>query len=239
MWLTDIHLDFLSPRARDDFFAAVTSRNPDAVFLTGDISVAPSLLEHLGALCDATNKPVYFVLGNHDFDHGSIADVRAKVKDFCHTHPLLHYLTDVRMVALTQSTTLVGHDGWSDSRYGDYPQSAIRLNDHVLIKELTGLIPRTLQQELMRLGTEAAIDPRHIFRQLLEQPMPAKPLQLRHLFKSPVKLRRKSHRRLQSRLTFHIHCSFAFFAFIADPVFCAALHNMLQEGTVFFHLNTA
>lgn len=156
VWLTDIHLDFLRPRAREDFFAAIASKNPDAVFVTGDISVAPYLLEHLGALCDALNKPVYFVLGNHDFYHGSIEGVRAKVKDFCRTHPFLHYLTDVGMVTLTQSTGLVGHDGWGDSRYGDYAQSAVRLNDHLLIKELTGLTPRTLQQELMRLGTEAA-----------------------------------------------------------------------------------
>lgn len=156
VWLTDIHLDFLSPRAREDFFSAVASQNPDAVFLTGDISVAPSLLEHLGALCDVVNKPIYFVLGNHDFYHGSIADVRATVRDFCSTHPLLHYLTDISMVALTESTALVGHDGWGDSRYGDYAQSAVRLNDHVLIKELTGLTPRTLQQQLMHLGDEAA-----------------------------------------------------------------------------------
>jgi hypothetical protein len=72
------------------------------------------------------------------------------------------------MVALTQSTALVGHDGWGDSRYGGYAQSTVRLTDHGLIKELTGLIPHTLQQELMRLGTEAAMSLRGTLPQALD-----------------------------------------------------------------------
>lgn len=169
VWLTDIHLDFLSPRARQDYFSLVASENPDAVFLTGDISVAPYLLEHLSAICDAINRPVYFVLGNHDFYHGSIADVRATVRNFCKSHPLLNYLTNMKMVALTQSTALVGHDGWGDSRYGNYAKSAVQLSDHVLIKELAGLTPPKLQQYLMRLGSEAAIYLRGLLPHALER----------------------------------------------------------------------
>lgn len=156
VWLTDIHLDFLSPRARQDFFAVVASQDPDAVFLTGDVSVAPCLIDHLSAFCDAINAPVYFVLGNHDFYHGSIAAVRATVQKFCQTHPLLNYLTDRDMVTLTQSTALVGHDGWGDGRYGNYEKSPVRLNDHLLIEELVGLTSPELQQRLVRLGKEAA-----------------------------------------------------------------------------------
>jgi len=156
VWLTDIHLDFLSPRARQDFFAVVSSKDPDAVFLTGDVSVAPYLVEHLSEISDAINKPIYFVLGNHDFYHGSIQDVRTTVRSFCRAHPLLSYLTDKNIVALTPSTALVGHDGWGDGRYGNYAKSAVRLSDHLLIKELTGLTSPKLQQQLMRLGNESA-----------------------------------------------------------------------------------
>ncbi|HEX5645710.1 MAG TPA: metallophosphoesterase [Nitrospira sp.] len=155
-WLTDIHLDFLSPPARQDFFAAVASKDPDMVFLTGDVSVAPYLVTHLSEFCKAINKPVYFVLGNHDFYNGSIKDVRATVRNFCRTHPLLNYLADAKIVALSPSTALVGHDGWGDGRYGNYAKSSVRLNDHLLIKELTGLTSSNLQQQLMRLGNEAA-----------------------------------------------------------------------------------
>jgi 3',5'-cyclic-AMP phosphodiesterase len=156
VWLTDIHLDFLSSHARQDFLAVVASKHPDVVFLTGDVSIAPYLIEHLSEICSAINKPVYFVLGNHDFYQGSIADVRATVRNFCRTHPLLNYLTDTSMVALTQSTALIGHDAWGDGRYGNYAKSTVRLNDHLLIKELTGLTSPKLQQQLMRLGNEAA-----------------------------------------------------------------------------------
>jgi predicted phosphohydrolase len=155
-WLTDIHLDFLSAADCDDFFADIASRQPDAVFLTGDISVAPSLIAHLRAMADSINKPVYFVLGNHDFYRGPISTVRATVTRCCRTHPLLWYLPDVGVVELTKSTALVGHDGWGDARYGDYAASPVRMNDHLLIEELTGLPPRMLRERLRDLGDEAA-----------------------------------------------------------------------------------
>lgn len=155
-WLTDIHLDFLSRQGCDAFFTTIASHNPDAVFLTGDISVAPSLLAHLHEMSEALHKPIYFVLGNHDFYHGSIGEVRAAVREGCHANPLLKYLPDAGVVHLTTSTGLVGHDGWGDSRYGNYATSPVKLNDHVLIKELTGLTPSKLEQQLLRLGDEAA-----------------------------------------------------------------------------------
>lgn len=155
-WLTDIHLDFLSRQGCDAFFTTIASHNPDAVFLTGDISVAPSLLAHLQAMSEALHKPIYFVLGNHDFYHGSIGEVRASVREGCHANPLLKYLPDAGVIPLTASTGLVGHDGWGDSRYGNYATSPVKLNDHVLIKELTGLTPSKLEQQLLRLGDEAA-----------------------------------------------------------------------------------
>jgi len=155
-WLTDIHLDFLSEPARAAFFDTIVARRPDGVFLTGDISVAPSLIAHLRAMADAIDAPIYFVLGNHDFYHGSIAAVRAAVCDCGRSNRLLRYVPDAGVVPLTQFTALVGHDGWGDSRYGDYARSSVRLHDHVLIEELTGVTPQTLQKRLNRLGNEAA-----------------------------------------------------------------------------------
>lgn len=168
-WLTDIHLDFLSPRACQDFFARVASTIPDAVFLTGDVSIAPALLDHLSALSEAISKPVYFVLGNHDFYHGSITEMRVRVRHFCRTHPWLNYLTSKKIVPLTQATALVGHDGWGDGRYGDYPNSTVRLNDHLLIRELTGLTSARLQQRLMRLGNAAATSLRKVLPDALSR----------------------------------------------------------------------
>jgi predicted phosphohydrolase len=156
VWLTDIHLDFLSESACAAFFESIASQKPDAVFVTGDISVAPSLLAHLRSMADAVQIPIYFVLGNHDFYHGSLATVRAAVSECSRSHSLLRYLPEVGVVPLTKSTGLVGQDGWGDGRYGDYARSSVRLNDHVLIQELTGLTHSELQEQLKHLGDEAA-----------------------------------------------------------------------------------
>lgn len=157
VWITDIHLDFLRRRAREAFFSEIMSHNPNAVFLTGDISVASSLLAHLRAMSEALNRPVYFVWGNRDLYGGSIANVRAVDRALRHAHPLLTYLPDAGVVPLTASTALVGHDWWGDRRYRIYATSTVKLNGHGLIKELTGLTPSKLQQHLMHLGDEAAI----------------------------------------------------------------------------------
>jgi len=169
VWLTDIHLDFLSEPACTAFFETIAARRPDAVFVTGDISVAPSLLTHLRAMADALHIPIYFVLGNHDFYHGSIATVRAAVSNCARSQALLQYLPEAGVVALTKSTALVGHDGWGDSRYGDYARSSVRLNDHVLIEELTGLTHSTLQERLRHLGNEAAGYLQEILPKALDQ----------------------------------------------------------------------
>lgn len=169
VWLTDIHLDFLSESACAAFFERIASQLPDRVLVTGDISVAPSLLSHLRAMADAIKTPIYFVLGNHDFYHGSIAAVRVAVSENGRSHSLLRYLPEAGVVPLTESTALVGHDGWGDSRYGDYARSPVRLNDHALIQELTGLPPDQLQQRLKDLGDEAAGYLRETLPQALDQ----------------------------------------------------------------------
>lgn len=154
-WLTDIHLDFLSRKECDAFHANIAGTMSDVVFITGDISVAPSLPSHLEALSQALKKPVYFVLGNHDFYGGSITEVRATLQRRFRAHPLLRYLPDAGVVPLTSSTALVGCDGWGDARYGNYAMSPVKMNDHRYIHELVGLTKPALQHQLMSLGDEA------------------------------------------------------------------------------------
>ena len=169
VWITDIHLDVLSESACSGFFESIASQRPDEVFLTGDISVAPSLLAHLRAMADAIQAPIYFVLGNHDFYHGSIETVRGAVSECSRSHALLRYLPEVGVVPLTKSTAVVGHDGWGDGRYGDYARSSVRLSDHVLIEELTGLTHSQLRQQLRHLGNEATAYLRKTLRKALDQ----------------------------------------------------------------------
>jgi Icc protein len=135
-WLTDIHLNFLEPMARRAFYAAVRKEGPNAVLVGGDIGEGPSLLAYLREMERSFGVPIYFVLGNHDFYGGSIAQVRAEVTRLCEGSQLLHYLPKAGAVAVGEATGLLGHDSWADGRFGDYEGSNMILNDYFLIRDL-------------------------------------------------------------------------------------------------------
>lgn len=155
-WVTDIHLNFLGAAQVQAFCAALRERQPDAVLVGGDIAEADTVEWYLKILAADVQRPIYFVLGNHDFYQGSIPAVRKVMDGLCRAESRLTYLTQAGCIALTPTTGLVGHDGWGDGQWGDYANSTVRLNDHRLIRELTGLDRGELRTRLKRLGDEAA-----------------------------------------------------------------------------------
>lgn len=155
-WLTDLHLDFVSPPEREKFLCRVVSYGPDAVLIGGDISTARDVLARLEEIDAALARPVFFVLGNHDYYGGSIASLRAAVTELCRQRPNLHYLTDGQVHELSPGVGLVGHDGWADARVGDYERSDVMLNDYQLIAELKGVGKAARRHLLNALGDEAA-----------------------------------------------------------------------------------
>ena len=128
----------------------------EAFAITGDIGEAHDVAAHLRAFAEL--GPVYFVLGNHDFYRGSIAGVRAVVRETCRNVPNLRWMPDAGVVELTESTCLVGHDGWGDGRLGEYHGSDVMLNDFALIGEFDGFYedPAERLAKLRALGDEAA-----------------------------------------------------------------------------------
>ena len=66
-WLTDLHLNFVTPGHVDRLCRAVRDAGADAVLLGGDVGEAPDVVEHLEGLDARLGLPLYFVLGNHDF----------------------------------------------------------------------------------------------------------------------------------------------------------------------------
>jgi Icc protein len=157
-WLTDIHLNFLRPPALESFLEMLAGTEADAFVITGDIGEAPDVALHLNAIDNAVQRPVYFVLGNHDFYRGSIAGVRKKVRSLCSFTPNLHWLSDTNAIPLTSEACLVGHDGWSDGRFGAYHSSDVLLNDFALIEEFGGFEENADERltKLHALGDEAA-----------------------------------------------------------------------------------
>ena len=168
-WCTDVHLDHLRAPAIDSFCQALTASSPDAIAITGDISIATMLEPHLTMLAERLSRPIYFVLGNHDFYRGSIPRVRAAVTALCASNRALSWMGGVDVVSLSATTAMVGHDGWADARVGDWIGSRIFLNDYVLIEELLTEDKAQLRVRLEALGDEAAAHLRRVLPQALDR----------------------------------------------------------------------
>ena len=69
-WLTDIHLNFVGTAARRALMEKV-ERVCDAVVISGDIAESHDVEGYLTEMEEIVQKPIYFVLGNHDFYRGS------------------------------------------------------------------------------------------------------------------------------------------------------------------------
>ncbi|MEX2113557.1 MAG: metallophosphoesterase [Pirellulales bacterium] len=165
-WLTDLHLNFLSEAQTRTFLASVAAAQPDAVLIGGDIAESHDVCEYLARLRELIAAPIFFVLGNHDYYHGSIAETRRRVVDYCAEHAELHYLSAAETpAALSKHVGLVGHDGWADGRTGDFGRSMVSMMDYRLIAELAGRDKRARWEMLKALGDEAA---RHV-RKLLSE----------------------------------------------------------------------
>jgi predicted MPP superfamily phosphohydrolase len=161
IWINDVHLEFLDDVGRERFLDDLRRHHADCVLLGGDIAQAPTVCQYLAKLDSDLQYPIYFVLGNHDFYHGSISSVRSAIVDLQKRSTHLCWLGGAGVVKLTSSTSLVGHDGWGDARLGDFDYSDVLLNDFLLIEELAGLSRNDLRHRLQSLGKEAA---EHLYR---------------------------------------------------------------------------
>ena len=168
-WLTDLHLDFLSPDEARSFLDRVRAQQVDAVVISGDMSEARDLDHDLRSIAKRLELPIYFVLGNHDFYYGSIREVRKLAQAACAETPNLHYLTTGGVVELSPRLGMVGHDGWADGRLGDYETSFVMMNDYKLIAELACYNKEERWPVLHALGDEAAAHIRKFLPLALEK----------------------------------------------------------------------
>jgi len=161
LWITDPHLNFVHEEAIKSFCRKIKEKEPNAVVITGDIAEAPSIVSYLGFMdLNLENKcPIFFVLGNHDYYHGTIEGVR-EVMERLFTYdeaskmilePRLGWLSSSGVVPLTEKTALIGHDGWYDGQYADWYKSKVYLNDYLLIGELADGLARLENFDLPRL----------------------------------------------------------------------------------------
>lgn len=156
IWLSDLHLDAASQPRYERFLELIHLHQPDIILIGGDIANGNEAFRHLETFAHLFEIPLYFVLGNHDFYFGSILKTRNCAKDLCAKSSHLHYLTDLGVIPLSKHTAIIGHDGWSDGRAGNFLTSNILLNDYLWIEELKGLNPQKRLKILNDLGSEAA-----------------------------------------------------------------------------------
>jgi 3',5'-cyclic-AMP phosphodiesterase len=148
VWATDIHLRFCDDEERAKFYRDLADMPFDALLLTGDIGGEsdmagnPEPLPHsdtlrfLAEVESAVGRPIYFVLGNHDYYRTSIASVRDHVVELCRRSRKLHFVQSDGIIALTDRTGLVGHECWGDAGWGDFLSSPVLMNDWKVIWEL-------------------------------------------------------------------------------------------------------
>ena len=124
-WLTDIHLNFIDENARQKFYKEIIDTRCEGILITGDIAEAPCLIDILNEMANCINKPIYFVLGNHDYYRGQINEVRNAMTALTNKQKNLFWLPASGMHKLDNDTILIGQDGWADGRLGDYQIAAL------------------------------------------------------------------------------------------------------------------
>lgn len=153
-WMTDVHLNFLEPTRVFSIGKELAALKPEVegLVLTGDIAESASLLPLLRLLHSQLKKPVFFVLGNHDFYGGSF-DFRDSLFKLAPEN--LHYLTTLDFVSISKEWALLGDDGWYDGRSGNLDSSRVEISDVLYIKDLIGLRPFDFKLKIQQLAREA------------------------------------------------------------------------------------
>ena len=156
-WLTDPHFNHADLPAWERLVDQLRrSGTDDGLLLTGDISEGDDVTFQLQRLAAAISRPVYFVLGNHDYYQSSVGETRRRIVDLVADHPWLHYLTGGFVVPLSDQLGLVGEDGWGDATVGDYDASPVRLADFTQIDDFRASSADRWRQQLEQLGRESA-----------------------------------------------------------------------------------
>jgi predicted MPP superfamily phosphohydrolase len=128
-WLTDLHLEFCSHRTRNDLYQSINQAAGEIVVITGDISAGPHRSDQYTELAEHVNKPIYFVLGNHDRYGTTFANTEAVVARVLTQFSHLVRLDGSQVIRLNESVALVGVEGWADGLGGEGPATKARIND--------------------------------------------------------------------------------------------------------------
>lgn len=151
-WFTDIHLDCVDNLRDTITRLKLEAKSSEIVVITGDISVGTSVVQHLKQLENALNKPIYFVMGNHDYYFSNILETRKKVTEACRHYSFAKYLGSIPYIKLNNSTALIGSDGWYDGINGNVDDSEIIMNDWIKIADFSPAVRPTVMGKSLDKG---------------------------------------------------------------------------------------
>jgi hypothetical protein len=104
--------------------------------ISSDIAEGLTISEILQKMAQHIAKPIYFVLGNHDYYQSSVENIRQTITQLSQENTSINWLPETGSVQLSKDTLLLGEDCWPDGRYGNYADSRVMLNDSRMIQEL-------------------------------------------------------------------------------------------------------
>lgn len=138
IWITDPHFDFLHPMGSLRFGEWLAKQDGDAAVLTGDLADGLLLKDLLEFFAVGFGKPIFFVLGNHDYYGSSFEKVKRVARKLHKKVPNLMWLDESGVVELTPEIALVGNGGWYDVRSGAGAESRVIMQDFTLIEDFRG-----------------------------------------------------------------------------------------------------
>jgi predicted phosphodiesterase len=170
LWITDAHLDHLSPTLQDAWLEKLANSPADMLLLGGDTADSRVFFRLLGRIREAFPKQIALVAGNHDYYHSSISQFRQALAEL-HAHGVIVWEPGCQSlpVIVEESVYLCGSGGWGDCSAGFAKASGMSLNDEYCIEELRQAPDLTAL--LRNLGQESA---NHLQAQLEAIPADAK-----------------------------------------------------------------
>lgn len=148
-WMTDIHLDMAGDVSNKILSISKSCEACDGILITGDISISNLLIQHLSVLEECLQKPIYFVLGNHDYYGSNIGIVRRNVVNHCNSSSFLRYMSSIPYIKLRDGAYLIGHDGWYDAQNGNPHSDALLMNDWLQIADFNSAIRSSYAGKLL------------------------------------------------------------------------------------------
>lgn len=138
VWVTDPHLDHLRHRPTVlKAFVEMLRADSDCLIISGDISTH-SEVDLFVTFAKAYGKPIYFVLGNHDYWGGSFDETHKQMRRLCRENPNMIWLDHSGPVEIAPGVEVTGVDGWYDAQFGSWRDSSFHMVDWHSTRDFMG-----------------------------------------------------------------------------------------------------